>query len=92
MDGYRTHGSWVAFQADRTRQNVPVKHGCTILRYTAHDVRTLLEPILDEIAEALAHPLNRAPASAEPTGPRAAGSLSRLPPRSRGPPAPPRAR
>ncbi|MGQ0773007.1 MAG: DUF559 domain-containing protein, partial [Pseudonocardiales bacterium] len=50
VDGYRTHGTWVAFQDDRTRQNVLVAHGYTILRYTAHDVRTRLESILDEIA------------------------------------------
>jgi very-short-patch-repair endonuclease len=38
VDGYRTHGGWVAFQNDRTRQNVLVAHGYTVLRYTAHDV------------------------------------------------------
>lgn len=51
VDGYRTHGTWVAFQDDRTRQNVLVTHGYTVLRYTAHDVRTRLGSILDEIAE-----------------------------------------
>ncbi|MGH3825890.1 MAG: DUF559 domain-containing protein [Pseudonocardiaceae bacterium] len=54
VDGYRTHGTWVSFQDDRTRQNVLVAHGYTVLRYTAHDVRTRLGSILDEIAEVLA--------------------------------------
>jgi very-short-patch-repair endonuclease len=54
VDGYRNHGTWVAFQADRIRQNVLVAHGYTVLRYTAHDVRTRLGSILDEIAEVLA--------------------------------------
>ncbi|MGH3886335.1 MAG: DUF559 domain-containing protein [Pseudonocardiaceae bacterium] len=51
VDGYSTHGSWVAFQGDRTRQNVLVTHGYTVLRYTAHDVQTRLGSIVDEIAE-----------------------------------------
>ncbi|MGH3930710.1 MAG: DUF559 domain-containing protein [Pseudonocardiaceae bacterium] len=50
MDGYRTHSTRVAFQHDRTRQNVLVAHGYTVLRYTAHDVSTRLGSILDEIA------------------------------------------
>ncbi|MGH3779861.1 MAG: endonuclease domain-containing protein [Pseudonocardiaceae bacterium] len=54
VDGYRTHGTWIAFQDDRTRQNVLVAHGYTVLRYTAHDVRTRLGTILDEIAEMVA--------------------------------------
>ncbi len=40
----------MAFQDDRIRQNVLVAHGYTILRYTAHDVATRLESVLDEIA------------------------------------------
>ncbi|MBV9729769.1 MAG: DUF559 domain-containing protein [Pseudonocardiales bacterium] len=51
IDGYRTHGTWLAFQNDRARQNALVAHGYTVLRYTAHDVRTRLGSILDEIAE-----------------------------------------
>jgi very-short-patch-repair endonuclease len=54
VDGYRTHGTWLAFQDDRTRQNVLVAHGYTVLRYTAHDVRTPLASILDEVADAVA--------------------------------------
>ncbi|HEX5346010.1 MAG TPA: type IV toxin-antitoxin system AbiEi family antitoxin domain-containing protein [Pseudonocardiaceae bacterium] len=54
VDGYRTHGSWVAFQNDRTRQNVLVAHGYTVLRYTAHDVQTRLGSILDEITDMVA--------------------------------------
>lgn len=50
MDGYRTHGTWIAFQDDRTRQNALVAHGYTVLRYTAHDVQTRLGSILDEIS------------------------------------------
>ena len=50
VDGYRTHSSRVAFQHDRIRQNVLVAHGYTVLRYTAHDVATRLDSILDEIA------------------------------------------
>lgn len=51
VDGYRTHGTWIAFQGDRTRQNVLVAHGYTILRYTAHDIQTRLDSILTEIGE-----------------------------------------
>jgi very-short-patch-repair endonuclease len=51
VDGYRTHGTWIAFQNDRTRQNVLVAHGYTVLRYTAHDVRTRLAAILDEVTD-----------------------------------------
>ena len=51
VDGYRTHGTWVAFQNDRTRQNVLVAHGYTVLRYTAHDVQTRLGSILDEVTD-----------------------------------------
>lgn len=54
VDGYRTHGTWLAFQGDRTRQNVLVAHGYTVLRYTAHDIQTRLGTILDEIAEMVA--------------------------------------
>lgn len=54
VDGYRTHSSRVAFQHDRIRQNVLVTHGYTVLRYTAHDVATRLDPILDEIAAVVA--------------------------------------
>ncbi len=50
VDGYRTHSTRVAFQHDRTRQNVLVAHGYTVLRYTAHDVCTRLDSILDEVA------------------------------------------
>jgi very-short-patch-repair endonuclease len=51
VDGYGTHGTWIAFQDDRTRQNVLVANGYTVLRYTAHDVQTRLGSILKEIAE-----------------------------------------
>ena len=51
VDGYRTHGTWIAFQNDRTRQNVLVAHGYTVLRYTAHDVQTRLGSILDEVTD-----------------------------------------
>ena len=54
VDGYRTHGTWLAFQDDRTRQNVLVTHGYTVLRYTAHDIQTRLASILDEIADVVA--------------------------------------
>lgn len=54
VDGYRTHGTWIAFQGDRTRQNVLVPHGYTVLRYTAQNVQTRLESIADEIADVLA--------------------------------------
>ncbi|HKS51948.1 MAG TPA: DUF559 domain-containing protein [Pseudonocardiaceae bacterium] len=50
VDGYATHGPWNAFQDDRTRQNVLVANGYTVLRYTAHDVHTRLGSI-KEIAE-----------------------------------------
>ena len=51
VDGYGTHGTWIAFQDDRTRQNVLVANGYTVLRYTAHDVQTRLGSILREITE-----------------------------------------
>ncbi|MBA2471110.1 MAG: DUF559 domain-containing protein [Pseudonocardiales bacterium] len=54
VDGYRTHGTWLAFQDDRARQNVLVAHGYTVLRYTAHDVQTRLESILDEVTDLVA--------------------------------------
>ncbi|MGH3720262.1 MAG: DUF559 domain-containing protein [Pseudonocardiaceae bacterium] len=54
VDGYRTHGTWLAFQDDRTRQNVLVAHGYTVLRYTAHDIQTRLGSIVDEIAKVVA--------------------------------------
>lgn len=54
VDGYRTHGTWIAFQGDRTRQNVLVAHGYTILRYTAYDIQTRLDSILHEIAAIVA--------------------------------------
>lgn len=54
VDGYRTHGTRVAFQDDRTRQNVLVRHGYTVLRYTAHDVSARLESILDEVCSVVA--------------------------------------
>ncbi len=54
VDGYRTHGTWLAFQDDRARQNVLVAHGYTVLRYTAHDVRTRLGSILDEVTDMVA--------------------------------------
>lgn len=54
VDGYRTHGPWLAFQKDRARQNVLVAHGYTVLRYTAHDVQTRLDSILDEVTDMVA--------------------------------------
>lgn len=54
VDGYRTHGTWLAFHSDRARQNVLVAPGYTVLRYTAHDVQTRLGSLLDEIADVLA--------------------------------------
>ncbi len=54
VDGYRTHGTWVAFQNDRIRQNVLVAHGYTVLRYTARDIQTRLASILIEVAEMVA--------------------------------------
>jgi very-short-patch-repair endonuclease len=72
VDGYRTHGTWVAFQGDCTRQNVLVAHGYTILRYTAHDVQTRLGSILDEVAEVVARssrPISWASQHADRQGP-----------------------
>jgi very-short-patch-repair endonuclease len=54
VDGYCTHGTWLAFQDDRARQNVLVAHGYTVLRYTAHDVQTRLGSILDEVTDIVA--------------------------------------
>lgn len=55
VDGYRTHSSRTAFQHDRVRQNVLVRHGYTVLRYTAHDVCSRLDEVLAEIAAAATH-------------------------------------
>ncbi|HEU0088349.1 MAG TPA: DUF559 domain-containing protein [Pseudonocardiaceae bacterium] len=54
VDGYRSHRDWTAFQHDRTRQNVLVARGYTVLRYTACDVYPRLDSVIDEIATLVA--------------------------------------
>lgn len=48
LDGRASHGA-AQFQADRTRQNDLVSAGCTILRYTWHDVTARPAAVIAEI-------------------------------------------
>jgi very-short-patch-repair endonuclease len=45
-----THGDRMAFQCDRTRQNVLVAAGYTVLRYTADDIAHRLPGVVAEVA------------------------------------------
>jgi very-short-patch-repair endonuclease len=49
VDGWGAHGGREAFQRDRTRQNVLVAAGYTVLRYTANDVVHRLPEVLSQI-------------------------------------------
>jgi very-short-patch-repair endonuclease len=50
VDGWSTHSDRAAFQRDRTRQNVLVAAGYTVLRYTADDVTRRLPAVVAEVA------------------------------------------
>lgn len=49
VDGWSTHGGRTAFQNDRTRQNVLVAAGYTVLRYTANDIEHRLDQVVAQI-------------------------------------------
>lgn len=49
VDGWATHRTPTAFQNDRTRQNVLVTAGYTILRYTASDIEHRLNAVITQI-------------------------------------------
>ena len=51
VDGWSAHGHRGAFQRDRTRQNVLVAAGYTVLRYTASDVAHRLPGVLSQVRE-----------------------------------------
>jgi very-short-patch-repair endonuclease len=53
VDGRRAHGP-DQFQHDRTRQNALVAAGCTVLRYTWHDLTTHPDTVAHEIQALLA--------------------------------------
>jgi very-short-patch-repair endonuclease len=49
VDGWATHRTRTAFQHDRTRQNVLVAAGYTVLRYTASDIEHRLDSVIAQI-------------------------------------------
>ena len=49
VDGWATHRTRTAFQHDRTRQNVLVAAGYTVLRYTASDIEHRLDMVIAQI-------------------------------------------
>jgi very-short-patch-repair endonuclease len=49
VDGWATHRTRIAFQHDRTRQNVLVATGYTVLRYTASDIEHRLDAVIAQI-------------------------------------------
>jgi len=49
IDGWATHHTRTAFQSDRTRQNVLVTAGYTVLRYTASDIEHRLDAVIAQI-------------------------------------------
>lgn len=51
VDGWSAHGHRGAFQRDRTRQNVVVAAGYTVLRYTSNDVAHRLPGVLSQVRE-----------------------------------------
>ena len=54
FDGYRYHGfSRSGFRLGLERQNLLVRHGWRILRYTLTDVRDRLDTVISEIEETL---------------------------------------
>ncbi len=54
VDGWAWHQDAARAQADKRRQNVLVRHGWTILRYTWHDLTTRPRSVLAEIASEVA--------------------------------------
>jgi very-short-patch-repair endonuclease len=53
LDGWATHRTRTAFQHDRTRQNVLVTAGYTVLRYTANDIEHRLDTVIAQIRQAI---------------------------------------
>jgi very-short-patch-repair endonuclease len=56
VDGWASHGSRAAFQADRDRQNRLATAGWTVLRFTWHDVVRRPPTVAAHIAELLTRP------------------------------------
>ena len=54
VDGWAAHRHRRAFQGDRTRQNVLVAAGYTVLRYTASDVEHRLEEVVSQVRDVIA--------------------------------------
>lgn len=54
VDGWSAHGSRMAFQHDRTRQNALVAAGYLVLRYTASDVEHRLGEVVAQIRAVVA--------------------------------------
>ncbi len=53
IDGYAAHSRHEVFENDRTRQNLLIRHGWTVLRYTARQVRDSLPSIVAEVRSVL---------------------------------------
>ncbi len=54
VDGYLTHGRWVAFQRDRAKANKLVGAGYVVLRFTWHQLTLRPMQVVAEIARTLA--------------------------------------
>jgi very-short-patch-repair endonuclease len=61
IDGYRSHGSREAFQADRTKQNRLVAAGFLVLRFTWHDLVQRPDFVVRTVRAALAQRGPKAP-------------------------------
>jgi very-short-patch-repair endonuclease len=53
VDGWATHRTRTAFQGDRTRQNVLVAAGYTVLRYTASDIQHRIKAVITQIQQVI---------------------------------------
>ncbi len=54
VDGVSAHSDPAAFHRDRERQNLLVRDGWTVLRYTPHQLRRDMPAVIDEIRSTLA--------------------------------------
>lgn len=61
VDGYRSHGSAEAFQADRTKQNLLVAAGYLVLRFTWRDLVQRPDVVVRTVRSALAQQGPKAP-------------------------------
>lgn len=53
VDGYAAHTRHAVFENDRTRQNLLIRDGWTVLRYTARQVRDQLPAVVAEVRSVL---------------------------------------